>query len=107
MAGSATGRLNLTSGKSSGYKVFFAEPLVIENDAEILVLDFDLAQSIKGHAAGKSGQFILNPHFRVSSVTLAGASPGSASTERVSAASSPPARRARSSSAAPRGSSGA
>lgn len=70
----ATGTINLTSGKSraSGYKIRFpGEGLVVDGDSRIVALDFDVARSF-GHVAGKSGQLILNPQFSVTQVQLSG-----------------------------------
>lgn len=70
----ATGTINLTSGKSraSGYRVRFpGEGLVVDGESRIVVLDFDVARSF-GHVAGKSGQVILNPQFSVSQAQLSG-----------------------------------
>ena len=70
----ATGTINLTSGKSraSGYKIRFPGPgLTVDGDSRIVALDFDVARSF-GHVAGKSGQVILNPQFTVSQVQLSG-----------------------------------
>ena len=74
----ATGTINLTSGKSraSGYKIRFPGPgLTVDGDSRIVALDFDVARSF-GHVAGKSGQVILNPHFTVSQVQLSGSISG-------------------------------
>ncbi len=70
----ATGTINLTSGKSraSGYKIRFpGAGLTVDGDSRIVALDFDVARSF-GHVAGKSGQVILNPQFTVSQVQLSG-----------------------------------
>ena len=70
----ATGTINLTSGKSraSGYKVRFpGEGLTVDGDTRVVALDFDVARSF-GHVAGKSGQVILNPQFTVTNVQLSG-----------------------------------
>lgn len=70
----ATGTINLTSGKAraSGYKIRFPGPgLTVDGDSRVLALDFDVARSF-GHVAGKSGQVILNPQFTVSQVQLSG-----------------------------------
>lgn len=70
----ATGTINLTSGKSraSGYKIRFPGPgLTVDGDSRIVALDFDVARSF-GHVAGKSGQLILNPQFTVTQVQLSG-----------------------------------
>lgn len=70
----ATGTVNLTSGKSraSGYKIRFPAPgLTVDGDSKVLALDFDVARSF-GHVAGKSGQVILNPQFTVTQVQLSG-----------------------------------
>ncbi|HLL83141.1 MAG TPA: DUF4382 domain-containing protein [Longimicrobium sp.] len=70
----ATGTINLTSGKSraSGYKIRFpGSGLTVDGDSRIVALDFDVARSF-GHVAGRSGQIILNPQFTVSQVQLSG-----------------------------------
>ena len=70
----ATGTINLTSGKSraSGYKIRFPGPgLTVDGDSKLVALDFDVARSF-GHVAGKSGQLILNPQFTVTQVQLSG-----------------------------------
>lgn len=70
----ATGTINLTSGKSraSGYKIRFpGSGLTVDGDSRIVALDFDVARSF-GHVAGKSGQLILNPQFTVTQVQLSG-----------------------------------
>lgn len=82
----ATGRINLTRGKSSGYQVSFANGgLVVDGDSKIAALDFDVARSF-GHVAGKSGQLILNPQFTVTQVALSG---GISGTVAVSGATFP------------------
>lgn len=76
----ATGRINLTRGKSSGYQVRFADGgLVVDGESNIAVLDFDVARSF-GHVAGRSGQLILNPQFTVTEVALSGGISGTVST---------------------------
>jgi hypothetical protein len=70
----ATGTINLTSGKSraSGYKIRFPGPgLTVDGDSKIVALDFDVARSF-GHVAGRSGQLVLNPQFTVTQVQLSG-----------------------------------
>lgn len=68
----ATGRVNTTRGKSSGYQVRFpGSGLVVDGESTIAVLDFDVARSF-GHVAGNSGQLILNPQFTVTEVALSG-----------------------------------
>lgn len=68
----ATGRINTTRGKSSGYQVRFpGSGLVVDGESTIAVLDFDVARSF-GHVAGNSGQLILNPQFTATEVALSG-----------------------------------
>jgi hypothetical protein len=69
---SATGELQRTRGKSSGYQAQFADGgLKVDGDSRILVLDFDVANSF-GHVAGNSGKFVMNPHFTVTQASLSG-----------------------------------
>jgi hypothetical protein len=68
----ATGELQRTRGKSSGYQAQFADGgLTVSGDSRILVLDFDVANSF-GHVAGNSGKFVMNPHFTVTQASLSG-----------------------------------
>jgi hypothetical protein len=68
----ATGELQRTRGKSSGYQVQFADgSLKVDGGSKILVLDFDVANSF-GHVAGNSGKFVMNPHFTVTQASLSG-----------------------------------
>ena len=66
--GTADGNLQTTSATHSGLKINFADgPLVIEegDEAEFLV-DFDVAQSF--HSAGNSGQWIMTPVLKGTSL---------------------------------------
>jgi hypothetical protein len=66
------GTIQLTNGKSSGYRVRFpGEGLKVESETRVVALDFDVARSF-GHVAGRSGQIVLNPQFTVTSVALSG-----------------------------------
>ena len=79
----ATGRINTTRGRSSGYQIKFpGQGLVVESDAKILALDFDVARSF-GVVAGNSNQLVLNPSFTVTSVELSGGIAGAVSTAGV------------------------
>jgi hypothetical protein len=79
----ATGRINTTRGKSSGYQIRFpGRGLVVESDAKILALDFDVARSF-GVVAGNSNQLVLNPSFTVTNVEISGGIAGTVSATGV------------------------
>lgn len=66
----ATGTLKLPSFGTSGLKVIAPTGVTVTNgEVEDLVADFDLAQSVKGHVAGNSGMFILNPVVKLVNVS--------------------------------------
>lgn len=79
----ATGTLQRTRGKSSGYQVqFTGGGLTVSGDSKLLVLDFDVANSF-GHVAGNSGNYILNPHFTVTQASVTGSISGTVSAAGV------------------------
>ncbi len=69
---SADGELRIPSGCSSGFKVKLPGGNVeLEDDAEILLVDFDVSQSF-GHQAGNSGAWIMRPVMTATSIEFSG-----------------------------------
>jgi hypothetical protein len=66
------GELQMPSAAQSGIKVNFpGDQLTVSGDQQILLVDFDVAQSF-GRAAGNSGRWVMNPVLRAGDVTLTG-----------------------------------
>lgn len=69
---SATGELKGPSFCQSGLKVKLPGGAVsLENDATILVVDFDVSQSF-GHQAGNSGKWVMHPVLHATEVGFSG-----------------------------------
>jgi hypothetical protein len=67
----ATGNLICPSCSQSGLKVTLPGGAVtLDNDAEILSVDFDVSQSF-GHQAGNSGNWVMHPVLHATDFTLA------------------------------------
>jgi len=66
------GLLKMPSYAQSGLKVTLpADALVLETDAKILLVDFDVAQSF-GHEAGGSGSWVMHPVIKGADIALSG-----------------------------------
>ena len=64
------GELHMPSLGTSGLKVNFDDPLVLEQGEQTLLVDFDVSQSF-GHEAGNSGRWIMHPVVKGASATQA------------------------------------
>lgn len=68
----ADGELRAPSACQSGFKVKFPDGGVhLDNDSQILVVDFDVAQSF-GKQAGKSGAWVMHPVLHATDVEFSG-----------------------------------
>lgn len=64
------GELRMPSFDSSGLKVQLdGQALAFDNDEEIVVIDFDVAESF-GHQAGRSDAWVMHPVLRASAIEL-------------------------------------
>jgi hypothetical protein len=69
---SVGGTLTMPSLAQSGLKVDMAAgALVLADDSEVLLIDFDVAQSF-GHDAGNSGAWVMHPVIKGADFTLTG-----------------------------------
>jgi hypothetical protein len=76
----ADGQLRVPSGCQSGFKVKLPGGAVaLENDAEILSVDFDVSQSF-GHQAGNSGAWVMHPVMTATDIEFSGGISGTVST---------------------------
>lgn len=68
----ADGRLQMPSYASSGLKIKLPNELAeIEGDQNIVLLDFDVAETF-GHAAGNSGMWVMRPVIRATDLAFTG-----------------------------------
>lgn len=68
----ATGELHTPSACSSGFKVKLPDGgITLENESQILSVDFDVSQSF-GHQAGNSGRWIMRPVLTATAIGFSG-----------------------------------
>lgn len=65
------GELQLPSYGSSGLKVKIAEPVTVEGEQKVILVDFDVAQSF-GRQAGGSGRWVMSPVIKAADITFSG-----------------------------------
>lgn len=69
--GAAHGNLQMPSLASSGLKVNLPAGFRVSGDQNVVLVDFDVAESF-GHAAGGSGQWVMHPVIRASEIAVTG-----------------------------------
>ena len=69
--GTADGDLQMPSFGSSGLKVNLPAGFEVSGDRNIVLIDFDVAESF-GHQAGNSGKWVMHPVMRATEVDLSG-----------------------------------
>lgn len=65
------GSLQMPSYGQSGLKVKIADPVAVEGEQKVILVDFDVAQSF-GRQAGNSGQWVLSPVIKAAEITFSG-----------------------------------
>ncbi len=66
------GTLQMPSYGSSGLKVKLAEPVTVEGEQKVILVDFDVAQSF-GHTGGAgSDKWIMSPVIKAADITFSG-----------------------------------
>jgi hypothetical protein len=65
------GELQMPSYGSSGLKVKIADPVAVEGEQKVILVDFDVAQSF-GHQAGGSGRWVMSPVIKAAEITFSG-----------------------------------
>ncbi len=66
------GSLQMPSYGSSGLKVKLAEPVTVEGEQKVILVDFDVAQSF-GHTGGAgSDKWIMSPVIKAADITFSG-----------------------------------
>jgi hypothetical protein len=65
------GSLQMPSYGQSGLKVKIIEPVTVEGEQKVILVDFDVAQSF-GRLAGGSGQWVMSPVIKAAELTLSG-----------------------------------
>jgi hypothetical protein len=65
------GELQLPSYGASGLKVKIAEPVTVEGEQKVILVDFDVAQSF-GRQAGGSGRWVMSPVIKAADITFSG-----------------------------------
>jgi len=70
--GEADGNLQMPSFASSGLKINLPSGFDIDGDHRILLIDFDVSESF-GHAAGNSGNWVMDPVIHATEVVMSGA----------------------------------
>jgi len=65
------GELQLPSYGESGLKVKIAEPVTVEGEQKVILVDFDVAQSF-GRQAGGSGRWVMSPVIKAADITFSG-----------------------------------
>ena len=69
--GDADGALQMPSFAQSGLKVNLPTGFTVSGDRNIVLVDFDVAESF-GHQAGNSGKWVMHPVVRATEVELSG-----------------------------------
>jgi hypothetical protein len=65
------GELQMPSYGTSGLKVKIAEPVAVEGEQKVILVDFDVAQSF-GRQAGGSGRWVMSPVIKAADITFSG-----------------------------------
>ncbi|MBN1203390.1 MAG: DUF4382 domain-containing protein [Myxococcaceae bacterium] len=65
------GELQLPSYGQSGLKVKIAEPVAVEGEQKVILVDFDVGQSF-GRQAGGSGRWVMSPVIKAADITFSG-----------------------------------
>lgn len=65
------GELQMPSYGQSGLKVKIADPVAVEGEQKVILVDFDVAQSF-GRQAGNSGQWVMSPVIKAAEITFSG-----------------------------------
>lgn len=65
------GELQMPSYGQSGLKVKIAEPVTVEGEQKVILVDFDVAQSF-GRQAGNSGRWVMSPVIKAADITFSG-----------------------------------
>ncbi len=65
------GQLQMPSYGQSGLKVKIADPVTVEGEQKVILVDFDVAQSF-GHQAGNSGRWVMTPVIKAAEITFSG-----------------------------------
>jgi hypothetical protein len=65
------GELQLPSYGQSGLKVKIAQPVTVEGEQKVILVDFDVAQSF-GRQAGGSGRWVMSPVIKAADITFSG-----------------------------------
>jgi hypothetical protein len=65
------GSLQMPSYGQSGLKVKIAQPVTVEGEQKVILVDFDVAQSF-GRLAGSSGQWVMSPVIKAADITFSG-----------------------------------
>ncbi len=65
------GELQMPSYGSSGLKVKISEPVAVEGEQKVILVDFDVGQSF-GHQAGGSGRWVMSPVIKAADITFSG-----------------------------------
>ncbi|HYO56457.1 DUF4382 domain-containing protein [Archangium sp.] len=65
------GQLHMPSYGQSGLKVKIADPVTVEGEQKVILVDFDVAQSF-GHQAGNSGRWVMTPVIKAAEITFSG-----------------------------------
>jgi len=64
------GALQMPSYGSSGLKVKIAEPVTVEGEQKVILVDFDVGQSF-GHSAGAAGEkWVMSPVIKAADITF-------------------------------------
>jgi hypothetical protein len=66
------GSLQMPSYGTSGLKVKIADPVTVEGEQKVILVDFDVAQSF-GHAAGQGAdKWVMSPVIKAADITFSG-----------------------------------
>jgi len=65
------GELQLPSYGQSGLKVKIAQPVTVEGEQKVILVDFDVAQSF-GRQAGGAGRWVMSPVIKAADITFSG-----------------------------------
>ncbi|WP_224240798.1 DUF4382 domain-containing protein [Hyalangium gracile] len=68
---SVAGELHMPSYGQSGLKVKIADPVSVEGEQKVILVDFDVAQSF-GRQAGNSGRWVMSPVIKAAEITFSG-----------------------------------
>ena len=65
------GDLQMPSYGQSGLKVKISDPVAVEGEQKVILVDFDVSQSF-GHPAGNSGKWVMSPVIKAAEITFSG-----------------------------------